>query len=351
MCALSEEDLASLLGLLGFVTDGAPAPFATEGKSPPNSRAGANPLKPVLQEWEIFKPLALVLIGYDPAPAGHISNRVASSKIVPVLQALVHHAIEPVRLVGIPLDCIGYLVLGVLTEVMGLARHRTKPSHLPEQPLVNLNSRPLGGRIEPASLASEILKDSPRLEDRDRFAAWPFRIHDGGHPVVRCDLQKGSLELVTNSDIHRPDRIGQPALLQHDRNLPAIWRWPIVEVDRVSLAPHQCGTRPCRVARPGCLCGGWPALIGHSAYSGGFRASCGLALRSRLAGRRLANRRRALGRCLLGSGLASSRRLASRGLLGGRLASGRGLLRRRLAGRRLLGGRLLGCCLADSRLL
>ena len=36
-------------------------------------------------------------------------------------------------------------------ETMGLARHRTKPSHLPEQPLVDLNSR----------TSAEMLKDSP----------------------------------------------------------------------------------------------------------------------------------------------------------------------------------------------
>src|SRR5690606_16739764 len=132
-------------------------------------------------------------------------------------------AIEPVHLIGVTPDRIGNLLLRVLAEMMGLARHRTKPSHLPEQPLVDLASLPFARGIEFPRLAAEILKDCPRLKDRNRFPSGTVRVHDGWHPVVRSYPQEGRLELVANTDIHRPDHIGQPALFQHDRNLPAVW--------------------------------------------------------------------------------------------------------------------------------
>src|SRR5690606_16968225 len=133
-----------------------PAPFAPKGKASLDRRPGANPLEPVFEARKVFKPLALVLVGYDPAPAGYISDRIAPGEVVAVLEAPLHDAIEPVHFVRVAPDRIRDLLLGVLAEVMGLARHGAKPSHLPEQPLVDLNSLALTRGVELSRLAPEI---------------------------------------------------------------------------------------------------------------------------------------------------------------------------------------------------
>ncbi|MNE69135.1 hypothetical protein D3C80_1648410 [compost metagenome] len=115
---------------------------------------------------------------------------------------------------------------------MSLARHRPQAADLPEQPLVDLDPTTLVGRIELAGLAPEVLQDGAGFEDRQRRAAGPLRIDDGGHTAVGTDRLEGRRELLAGPDVHRPQHIGQAHLFQRDRDFPAVRRGPVPEFDR-----------------------------------------------------------------------------------------------------------------------
>ncbi len=100
------------------------------------------------------------------------------------------------------------------------------------QPLLDLDAAALVPRIESAGLAAEILQDRAGLEDRDRPAARTVVIDDRRHAVVGRDRQEFRLELIAARDVDRDHGVGQPAFLEHDRDLEAVRRRPVVEVDR-----------------------------------------------------------------------------------------------------------------------
>src|SRR5262249_13906545 len=132
--------------------------------------------------------------------------------------------------------------------------------HLPEQPLIDLDAPALVTWIELPGLAPEILQDRPRLEDRDRPATRSCGIDDRRHPVIGRDREKLRRKLLAFGDIDRDDAIGQPALLQHDRDLPAVRGWPVVERDRLAGIGARCSLAPAGGLGPcGLACG-----AGHS---------------------------------------------------------------------------------------
>ena len=61
-------------------------------------------------------------------------------------------------------------------------------------------------------------------------------IHDRRHAGVRTDRQELRLELVAGADVDRLQGIGQPGLLQHDGDLPAVRRGPVIEVDHAACS-------------------------------------------------------------------------------------------------------------------
>ena len=128
---------------------------------------------------------------------------------------------------------MAYLIFSwrVVAEVVRLAAVGAEVGHLPEQPLLHLDAGALVGGIELAGLAAEILQDRARLEDRDRLAAGPVGIDDGGHAVVGRDGQELGLELVALADVDGLDLVGEPALLEHDRDLVAVGGGPVVQLD------------------------------------------------------------------------------------------------------------------------
>src|SRR3974390_536851 len=114
-----------------------------------------------------------------------------------------------------------------------LPGHRTQSTHLPEEPLVDLDAAALVLRIEFAGLAAEILQDRTGLEDRDRPIARTVRVDDRRHAIVRRNLEEFRLELLPLCDVHRDHLVGEPALLQHDRDLEAVRRRPVPELARL----------------------------------------------------------------------------------------------------------------------
>src|SRR6202043_204019 len=91
----------------------------------------------------------------------------------------------------------------------------------------------------------EMDQDRARLEHRQR-PVLEVMVDDRRHPVVRADLEEFRLELVTFADIDRDRAVFEVAFLEHDRDLPAIWRRPVIEIDhRPSpfVAPNAPATR------------------------------------------------------------------------------------------------------------
>src|SRR5262245_32646377 len=166
-----------------------------------------------------------------PTDTGDIRDRIVAREKLVVLEPGVHHSIDALHLVGEALDRVGQLLDRVVAKMVRLPGLRTEIGHLPKQPLVDLDASALVLGIELAGLAAEILQNSARLEDRDRLAGRPFVIDDGGDAVVRRDRQEFGCELITLGDIDRDHAVRKPALLQHDRDLPAVGRRPVVEVD------------------------------------------------------------------------------------------------------------------------
>src|SRR4051794_14510016 len=73
-------------------------------------------------------------------------------------------------------------------------------------------------------------QDGTGLKHRNRFAVCVV-INNGRHAAVWADGQELGLELVAASNVDRDQLVREAALLQHDGDLPAVWRRPVVEVD------------------------------------------------------------------------------------------------------------------------
>src|SRR5205807_6421930 len=126
------------------------------------------------------------------------------------------------------------LALRVIDEVAELAGHRAEIADLPEQPFQHFLAGPLALRHELPAPLSEVDQDRTGFEDRQRPVAklaWCVVIDDRRHPVVRADLEELRLELVAPADIDRDHPVFEAAFLEHDRDLPAIRRRPVIEID------------------------------------------------------------------------------------------------------------------------
>jgi hypothetical protein len=73
-------------------------------------------------------------------------------------------------------------------------------------------------------------QDRTRLEHR-QWSIFSIMIDDRRHPVVRADLEELRLELVPLADIDWDHPVFEAAFLEHDRDLPAVRRRPVIEVD------------------------------------------------------------------------------------------------------------------------
>src|SRR5262245_509121 len=213
--------------------------------------------------------MAVALGAARPADAGDVGDRVAAGNELPVREPPIHHAVDPVHFIAEARNGVGQLLERIVAEVVGLPCLGTEIGHLPEQPMVDLDARAFVLRIEFAGLAAEILQDRTRLEDRDPLAAGTVVIDDGRHAIVGRDRQKRWLELISFGDIDGDHGVRKPAFFQHDRDLPAVRRRPVIEVDRL-LAGRGTGS-------PGCG-GGFPFARRRLLSAGplGFAGHCGL---------------------------------------------------------------------------
>src|SRR6185312_5482427 len=116
---------------------------------------------PARELWKAREGLALPLGKPDPADTSHVPDRVATGENLLILQARIHHAVEPVEFVAATLKRVGHLLRRVAPEVIGLARLRPEIGHLPEQPFVDRDPPAFACRIEPPGFAAEVLQDRP----------------------------------------------------------------------------------------------------------------------------------------------------------------------------------------------
>jgi len=199
-------------------------------------RALLDRVAPAGDVGELVERLAERFGDQHPWPARHIGYRVVVEGEVAVSEAAFEHTETAVVLVGIALAGIRMLTLSVIDEVAELPGHRTEIADLPEQPLQALFAGAPALRHEPPGPLGEMDQDRARLEHRQRPVAkllWGVVVDNRRHAVIRADRQEFGLELVAATDIYRDHAEVEAALLEHDRDLPAVRGRPIVKVDHV----------------------------------------------------------------------------------------------------------------------
>ncbi len=179
-------------------------------------RPGLHRFEPSLQVREFVDVLPLPLPAVGPADQRHVCNGVFAGDERTILETDVHDAVEAVHFVDVTIDRVGQCFHRVVLEVVHLPRHRPDASHLPEQPLLDLDAPALIGGIKLAGLASEILQDRTRLKNRDRPSARPLRIHDCRHAIVWGYFQEIRTELLSFGYVHRLENIRQATFFQHN---------------------------------------------------------------------------------------------------------------------------------------
>ncbi len=110
---------------------------------------------------------------------------------------------------------------------MGLPCHRPESAHCQNNHSETATCSLGASAPKRAALAREILQDCAGLENRHRRAVGP---DDRGPTVVGRDREKARLERLAAS-VDRAQVVRQTALLEHDRNLTAVRRRPLVELD------------------------------------------------------------------------------------------------------------------------
>src|SRR5512139_285323 len=200
--------------------------------------AGIDDVIPALDVGEVGEVDGVPLMARRPWEDRHVGNAVVRARGEGVArELLVEHAVEPLGLVDVTLDAVLDLARRRAQEVMGLAEHRADAAHLPHQPFQGLVPLHRILRQELAGLLGEIDQDRARFEQADRLAAGTVGIDDRRNAVVGADAQELGLELLTLGDVDLVHAIGQPALLQHYRNLAAVGRAPRMKLDHLLVPP------------------------------------------------------------------------------------------------------------------
>src|SRR5580704_16809756 len=139
--ALVVHDLANLRPLLVAQCGGIDAEIVAGLHPALDCGAVADLVEPAFELFELTDVLALGLGVDGPRIGNHVGDRVlVAGEIAPVVEPVVHDAVEPVRLVGEAADSIGQ-VAGVgagAAEMSAFAELRALIGHLPYHPLRDL---------------------------------------------------------------------------------------------------------------------------------------------------------------------------------------------------------------------
>ena len=193
---------------------------------------------------------ALALVEHGPGKHAHICDPIAIAQKFGLREPVVEDVVDPFRFGGVAIDCVGNLLVRIQTEMVVLPQHRADRTHLEQQPLENVALLACVTTSESACLFREVQQDRRRLGKHHALAVRPARVDDGGHLPERIDRAVLPGELRTLQDVGGNDPVGNAGLLAEDRDLPAVRRRPIVDVNRrvASNGAHGASARaswPC----------------------------------------------------------------------------------------------------------
>ncbi len=207
-------------------------------------RPRCDDVEPLLQIWEVGDLLMLPFVQHRPRIARHIRDGIFAGQERAIGQATVHHAVEAVHLVAIAVHRVRDLVGCVIAEMVVLPGHRTKPAHLPEQPLHDVGAGARFFRKKLPGLFGEIDQHGAGLEHRDRLAAaWRIVIDHRRDTVVRGDGEEVLLELFALADVDREDLVGRAGLFKKHRHFMAVRRGPVMQINHQHV-PSGSVTEP-----------------------------------------------------------------------------------------------------------
>src|SRR5258707_6020016 len=110
-------------------------------------RSSAHRLEPAPQVLKIVQVLLLTLPRHDPWIGRHVGNRViVPGEINAASEPSIQDTVEPVGLLDVPVDRVGYSFGRVLPEVMVLAGHRPRD----RRPSRTTTPRQFSGRERPS---------------------------------------------------------------------------------------------------------------------------------------------------------------------------------------------------------
>src|SRR5216683_2458964 len=232
---LVEEDPPLLVGGRGRA-----APLLAEVDAALDRWAIPDRRAPARNIGKFVERLAQRLRYQHPRPARHVDDRIIADDEFAALQPALQDAEAAIVFVGIALVRIGVPALGVIDEMAELAGHRPEIADLPEQPFRDLLTGAPTCRQKPTAALGQMQEDGARFKYTDRSVRIVV-IDDRRHPVVRADREELRLELVALADIDRDDTVFEGAFLQHDADLPAIRRRPVIKIDQIGLIERNSG--------------------------------------------------------------------------------------------------------------
>jgi hypothetical protein len=164
--------------------------------------------------------------GY-PAPDGDISNgHLAADNVAGLLlgEMSVESAVQTTSFVGVAVDTVLNLLGSVALEVVGLALHRTKTTHLPHEPAGHLPmlSRALRERelVILVIAINEVLQHSTTLKDTNLLAV--ECISESRDATVGVDLEEPLFLLLIFGHLDGVHLVLEVELLEQNGGLDAI---------------------------------------------------------------------------------------------------------------------------------
>src|SRR5262245_23510617 len=132
-----------------------------------------------------------------PAENREIGNRNVAADEFSFAELPIKHAIEPSRLLRVPLETIStVLLVGDLEKMVHLAGHRAEAAHLPHQPLQHRHLSAQIRRPKLTGLLAEINQDRARFEDADRRAPRALGVNDRRDLAIWTDFNEGGGKLL-----------------------------------------------------------------------------------------------------------------------------------------------------------
>src|SRR5690606_12048557 len=193
-------------------------------------RTRSDAVEPALHVRKVIKVNLLPLMACRPGKGRDIGHGIfVPGQPFRLPQTLVQDTIEAPGFVTIALLGIGDVFRRKAQEVMSLAEHRAKATHLPHQPLYRCPIGPRAFLHETPCFPGKVEQDGPRLEKSKGLSTRSVRINYSGNLVVGADLQEFRIELLVLGDVDGMHFIWQSQFFQGDGNLVTVGSAPGVK--------------------------------------------------------------------------------------------------------------------------